>query len=201
MNLILAAGSQQRWNENNAQYPEVKQLLEIDGETLIERIQRQFPGVVVTNHLKIVARSKKVYRPKKYRWTIETLLDTEELWEGQVRILLGDVYYTDEAAETINECDCGLQFFGTNAELFAISFNDFPFVKHNLEKCVRMHEEDNQLEENGRLWTLYRLCEGLKIDDHSRFAPKNLCPKGAFTYINDETQDFDTVEDIEHFKI
>jgi choline kinase len=138
MNLILAAGQQNRWEHEK--FP-IKQLIEIDGKTLIERIQWQFGGAVVTHTPEILAKSQYVYRPEKFRWTVETLLSTAEFWRNQQIITLGDVYYTKEAVEAIKDFKGDMQFFGTIHEIFAISFTDFEGVKKHLKEAVKRLEQ------------------------------------------------------------
>jgi choline kinase len=192
MNVILAAGNQERWNIGNDSGYKIKQLIEIDGKTLIERIQDQFDGCVITHNEHIINHSKYFARPEKYRWTIETLLSSQAQWSTQTIVLLGDVYYSNSSVKEIKEFSGGLMFFGTTGEIFAISFKNHEFVRHNLERAVYKHERDLSLKHDGRLWAFYRMCSGLKIKNH-KFNENN------FTFIDDETQDFDSIEDYHNF--
>ena len=173
--LILAAGSQKRWNETGG--PGKKQLVEVGDGTLIERIQDQFGGIVVTNDSEIIDHSSFYFRPAVYDCTLDTLLETVDLWEGQQIILLGDVYYSDQAVQTIKNYRGKCVFFGTTSEIFAISFNDHTKV---VEAITGIH---------GKLWQFYR--SYCKIGLHENCITKN------FVFIEDDTQDFDRLEEYE----
>ncbi len=135
MNLILAAGSQERWNESPQcskgdqkivdSLPDIKQLIQINGEILIERIQRQFsPTLVITKSKEIRQHSVSPLNPKFNNVTIETLLSTKELWTDQhTTILLGDVYYGRKTIKKINQFKGKLQFFGDKNEIYAFKFD------------------------------------------------------------------------------
>ena len=191
MNLILAAGNQDRWNKGNDTVYKVKQLILINGEILIRRTQRQFPGHVVTHNEWIILHCDKVIRPEKYRWIIETMHSTSKHWQGQTRILLGDVYYTDQAVKTIYDYEGGLRFFGNKSEIFAISFNNYEFVRHNLERVIERCSLGHTYEYHGRLWLLYRRCHGIDLNNHSI--------RDNFTFIEDDTQDFDFISDYNEY--
>jgi len=188
MNLTLAAGEQKRWVSDV--YP-IKQLIEIDDKTLIERIQWQFGGAVVTDCPEISAKSKYIYTPERYRWTVETLLSTAEFWRDQQIITLGDVYYTKEAVKTIKDFKGAIQFFGTIHEIFAISFTDFEGVTKHLTDHVKKLENMVTYPSHGKLWQLYRRYNG-----YNRHIPKI---DKNFTFIEDETQDFDEIDDLNSF--
>jgi len=191
MNLTLAAGNQIRWQNGNTSGFDIKQLIVIDGETLIERIQRQFGGRVVTHNLRIMEVSEYVFKPEHYRWTVETLLSTRELWRGQVIITLGDVYYTDWAVMQIKEFAGPIMFFGTLHEIFAISFNDYARVEACLLAAVKRLERMTTYPSHGKLHQLYRRYHG--YDTNVARIDKN------FTLIDDRTQDFDDPEDLSSF--
>lgn len=185
MNLILASGHQERWNENNDSEYKIKQLIEVNGEILIERIQKQFKSIVITINNDIMKHSDSVFIPEKYEWTIETLLSTLKLWKNQVVILLGDVYYTDNCVKIIESFAGEIMFFGNNDEIFAISFNDHEKVERCLSAILIRNVFD------GRLWQLYRNYHGLNRAIHKI--------TDDFTFITDETQDFDTIEEYNTF--
>ncbi len=89
--LILCAGSQTRWNkELHPGIPEIKQLIEIGGEILIERIQRQFPGSIVITHLDAIKQhSKMLFNVEQGICTLNTLLDTHPLWAEWRKNMIG----------------------------------------------------------------------------------------------------------------
>ena len=185
MNLILASGSQERWNENNHSEYRIKQLVNVKGEILIQRIQRQFESIVVTHNPGIIEFSDNVLRPERDEWTIETLLSTSKLWKNQTIILLGDVYYSDYSVEIINSFKGELMFFGNLNEIFAISFNNHKKVINCLAAILIRNVFD------GRLWQLYRNYHGLNRAIHKIV--------DNFTFITDETQDFDVIDEYNDF--
>ena len=185
MNIILASGTQERWNKNNNSKHKIKQLLPVKGEILIERIQRQFESTVITHNEKIIRHSGDVFKPEKYSVTIETLLSTSEVWQYQTIILLGDVFYSDSCVEIIKEFKGEIMFFGTKDEIFAISFNNHNRVKNCLNAVLKRNRFD------GRLWQLYRIYHGYNRAVHTI--------EDNFTFIEDETQDFDYIEEYNKF--
>ncbi len=185
MNLILASGSQERWNENNHSEYRIKQLINVKGEILIERVQRQFESIVVTNEPNIIEHCKNIFTPEKYEWTIETLLSTSKLWKEQVVVLLGDVYYSEYSVEIINSFKGEIMFFGNLDEIFAISFNNHKKVINCLAAILTRNVFD------GRLWQLYRNYHGINRAIHKIV--------DNFTFITDETQDFDTIDEYNEF--
>ena len=154
---------------------------------MIERIQKQFGGYVITNNEEIIKYSTFYHRPKRYRWTIETLYSSTGLWGGQTIVLLGDVYYTDNVAEKINEFKGAIMFFGNEDEIFAISFGDYDKIVNTLEWVIEEHYTIGELKENGRLWQLYYKLYDIDYRYHKITED--------FTYIKDETRDFDEIGD------
>jgi len=192
MNVTLAAGSQDRWNNGNDSMFSVKQLIEIEGETLIERIQQQFGGYVVTHRPEIIEVSDLVFKPEKNRWTVETLYSTRSLWEGQTIVTLGDVYYTDEAVNTIKSFSGPIQFFGTIHEIFAISFTDYPRVTQCLTEHITKLQNMVTYPSHGKLWQLYRR--------YNNYSYRENKIGEYFTFIEDRTQDFDSVDELKSFR-
>jgi hypothetical protein len=183
--LILAAGSQTRWNhEIHADIPEIKQLIEVKGEILIERIQRQFPGSIVITHLDAIKQfSKMVFNVEQGICTLNTLLDTHLLWGEWTTILLGDVDYGKDTIRKIKTQKQQLQFYGTKEEIFAVKWskamNDSIIM--NIGAVVNHGLWSPKF---GKLWNLYRSCTGT----HFRFKDEI---KKLFTFVSD-SQDFDT---------
>jgi hypothetical protein len=183
--LILCAGSQTRWNhELHAEIPEVKQLVEVNKEVLIERIQRQFPGSIVITHLDAIKQhSKMVFSVEQGVCTLSTLLETHILWGEWTTILLGDVNYGTDTIEKIKQQEAQIQFYGDEKEIYAIkwnkSFNDFIIM--NIGAVVNHGLWTPKF---GKLWNLYRMCTGT----HFRYEGEI---KKYFTFVSD-CMDFDT---------
>lgn len=107
--------------------------------------------------------------------------------ESPLRILLGDVFYTEEAMAKIM-AEKKTRFFGDGQDIFAITVSPTDFLTFGLALVAGMISARN----NGRLWEAYRDMFSL---------PK--CPLQApapgFAFIGDRTQDFDTPEEYDDF--
>lgn len=179
--IILASGMNIRWNHESVRQrlPDIKQLIKVNGEVLISRIQRQFPdSIVVSCHAAIRALSEQYFFSPLCNAIVETLYDTRELWKDRTVVLLGDVFYTYEAVNLISEAPEGVHFFGNKQEIFAMVFTDRKKVLEGIEKlnvCEKRYR---------KLWHLYRILHSIPLKDQ--------VIGNDFTYINDRTTDFDT---------
>jgi len=182
--LILCAGSQTRWNKVlNPDIPEIKQLIEVKDEILIERIQRQFPGSIVITHLDAIKQhSTMVFNVEQGICTLNTLLTTHLLWSEWTTILLGDVNYGKDTIRKIKAQEQQIQFYGDQKEIYALkwhrSFNDFIIM--NIGAVINNPGWTPQF---GKLWNLYRSCTGTHFMVRSEI-------KKFFTFVSD-SQDFD----------
>ena len=182
--LILAAGNQTRWNLGNYPgLPDIKQLLVIDGEVLIRKIQRQFPGsIVVTKNQAIKKHSLKWFEPENNEVTIATLFSTRDLWEDWTTVLLGDVLYGQDTIEKINSQKEGLMFYGDKEEIYGFKFNlaMSPGILLAINRIVISPHFEHKF---GKLWNLIRTLNGsdFRIDKVTRY----------FTTVSD-CADFDT---------
>ena len=182
--IILAAGTQNRWTAQEVEnIPKIKQLIEIEGEILIERIQRQFPGsIVVTRDEEIKAHSEKIFVPEHYNVTVATLFSTHSLWSDWTTILLGDVNYGEKTIELIQHQEKQLMFYGDKGEIYAFKWYKEinPLIHWAINTLINRPEWNEMF---GKLWNLYRVINGndyrvQKIDKY-------------FTFVND-CRDFDT---------
>ena len=184
VNIILAAGQQTRWNNNPVKgLPAIKQLVEVKGEILIERIQRQFENSIVVTKTKAISNhSKMVYNPQHNDVTVITLISTYDLWKEWTTILLGDVDYGDNTIELIEDQTEPLMFYGNQKEIFAVKWHETKsyFLTLTINRLVN---DMRWLPKFGKLWNLYRMLIGVdfrteKIDKY-------------FTFVSD-CRDFDT---------
>jgi len=185
--IILAAGESVRFEES---YP--KQHIEIGGERIIDRILKMFPGAyLVTKNSNIAPDYNKIFVPKAHRYTSETLLSTESLWEYETTVLFSDVYYTDYAIDIILKSSEPITFFTDGQDIFALKFKKDSNMSEILKKVI----ENAQYPTGnfGRIWELYRHMFGLPQWPAMHGMP-------ALSFINDKTQDFDTVQDLENFR-
>ena len=85
--LILCAGEAKRWN-NYLDVP--KQLISINGETLLDRTVRLLNSKelydinIISNDERLKVSNKNFFRPTKFEWIVETLLSTQSLWKNMV---------------------------------------------------------------------------------------------------------------------
>ncbi|RMF90951.1 MAG: hypothetical protein D6741_16455 [Planctomycetota bacterium] len=195
--LILAAGTGARWTGASP-----KQLALCGGVPLIDRtiaLARDFdisPVVVVTCDPRIVRPSAGWYMPRRCRWAVESLYETRPLWRERTVVLLGDVFYTEEAFAAITSDVRSLAFFGRSGpsrftgsrhgEMFALVFDRSltnRLITH-LERAI----EDARRGGRGKLWELYRSCAGLPLRRHQ-------VEDALFCEIDDHTDDIDSVSE------
>lgn len=194
---ILAAGQQTRWGNRG-----LKQLVTINKKPLIRRTYEQFSkhGTVhiVTIHKDIrrLFPKETIITPEDYRYTITSALSTQDHWDQRSTILLGDVYYTDEAVKTIVQNNDPFKVFGSarHVEIYAISFTDKDGVIEAAEQGVKNADEGGR----GKLWEIYKPYSGvqLKVEYPVPIPDFN----EYFIRIEDDTQDFDTEEEWLNFK-
>lgn len=196
--IILAAGSAGPFSGD------FKPALVVDGERLLDRQVRQFrPHVdrlILATHKNRfrVPPEVELLNPAKRRWKCETLASTAEQWgSGDVLVLHGDVYFTDEASHRIVEYEwkaCG--FFWDTQEVFALRIPK----ERRLEaldaarSCVKETEEAlverrERMPRNGcGLASLLKMMQAMGIPT-------------VTIEVADETQDFDTPEEYNGWQI
>jgi len=185
--IILAAGNSVRFG---GLYP--KQHIEIDGERIIDRTMRLFPDPhLVTKNLSIVPDYDKTFIPAANRYTSETLMSTESLWEHETTVLFSDVYYTDKSAELIKATSNPITFFTDGQDIFALKFKKELNISEHLKTVIENAKRPGG--NRGRIWELYRMMFGI---------PQFPAVTGmsALSFIDDQTQDFDTIQDLKNFR-
>lgn len=197
-NIILAAGTQTRWNRELIDgVPTIKQLVQVKGEILIERIQRQFPNsTVVTRDISIQLHSKKTFDPQFSETTIETLFSTNDLWRDWTTILLGDVDYGEHTVLKIQKQKEPIMFYGGERDIDGIAKEIFA-VKWHRSNSTAVLMGINRLANNkewtrryGKLWNLYRQLNKIDFRVHEI--------KDFFTFVND-SRDFDTQKSYQRY--
>ncbi len=189
--LVLAAGDQTRWNiMEHENIPEIKQLCEVRGETLIERIERQFPDCIVfTNNKELAKHCKRDYPVSDNFTTISSLSSTCVHWRGWATILLGDVMYSRAMVRRLARQKESLLFYGDDAEIYALKFNKF-MNQTILNTIQSLIGHDKWERKYGKLWNLYRHINGINFTEHL-IGPR-------FVQVND-CRDFDTKEEYLNF--
>jgi len=187
---IIAAGRGSRWND----YLGVKKQMIDVGEPLLHRTIKQLKkrGCDVT--VTVPRRGYYGRIPAKQRvgkddTEIDKILNTS----NADFLFLGDVYYTEEAMDTILSCKEPFMFFGIlgrstfskglKGEIYAVKVNDHLYKK---AKELKQLYKSGKVE-RCKLWELYRYTMGMP------FHMKRTGDK--FTTIDDATYDFDTPKD------
>lgn len=198
---ILCAGRALRWNDFT-NLP--KHLARVDGETLLDRIVRQL-GARGVQEIAVVSKDARLQRPNcalllpdRCRWAAETLATTRHGWNGNTAILLGDVYYTDQAMDSILACGEPLAVFGRPgpsrltgsrwAEIFALRIRQsgIPRMDSAIQQAIRDAETGGR----GKLWEIYRALTGQPLR-----GKRIQLDERIFRTIDDLTDDVDTPEE------
>jgi len=185
----MCAGKGTRWGD----YKGVpKHLIEINGETLLERTTRLLKENNINDY--IITSSDERY--KKYGTTINQSYNDceidrfEETNDDEICYLYGDVYYTEEALKTIvNTPTDEILFFGSHWEIFAVKIvNKELFMKHkNRVKKLYLKGEIKRCIG----WEVYRSLNEIPFDKHEI--------KDKYFLIEDGTDDIDYPQDYENF--
>lgn len=198
--IILNAGLGKKWG-NYLGIP--KQLIKIGSETILERTVRMARQMgidditSVTHNENLVIRGCRYYEPKSNRWTVETLLSSSELWTEWTLVLLGDVFFTPTAIQSICMSKKDIQFLGRSSmnkyngrklgEIFALKFN---IIKRKVIQEAAMKViaqcEGKAL---GNIWDLYHTIAGLPIRTYENVENE------LFLEVHDFTDDFDRPKD------
>lgn len=190
--LSLCNGSQSRFEGNTP-----KQLALINGEPLLVRTarmvrERGFEMRVFT-HNKLIEEVCAEHRMDFVHLVptdklVETVIKTRPFWEERVVFLLGDVYFTDAALNTIFNDSSDIKFFGTHYELFALVFAPtmYDFVYKN--------SVDANINTRGKMWHLFRGSMNVPPEEHliNKFSKHKM-----YHRINDVSCDIDTVKEYE----
>ena len=199
--LILAAGDGTRWG-NYRNTP--KHRLIIEDEILIERTARQF--LKYTNDVVIVGNKNahrvegcSLYVPGQGRnlKDMAKFLSSQTIWSDDRTIMVfGDVYFTDEAVETIISDEKQWRFYlrkGASTvtgkgwrEIFGISFQA-SFNKDMHKAILEVVSKNIAIRAGG--WFLFMHLQRTE-DDNKLFTTDN------HIEINDWTEDFDFPDDL-----
>lgn len=192
-----------------------RQLVEINGERLIERTIRLLKenginDIIITSHDKrFDGLGVKRYEPlhneydpinnKGYWLNCFTI----ELLDQPVTFLFGDCYYSENAIKTIVETDTNSTLYfctqdnkDTNYakeydEAFAYKVVDYELFKKKIEEVKQMYDE-GKCDRNPIVWELYRHIHNEDINWHKMTTD--------YVAINDESCDIDDIEDIEKLR-
>jgi len=210
--IIAAAGSEERW-DNHLGVP--KQLLPIDGETLLDRMIRLLRengivDIVISGPYEV--RGVVSVIPEWDTDPVDGRLGVRGLWNeaGRTIILMGDVWYSDAAMQTIvgrSQHDRHLfARFGPStitgkpwAEIFANSFWPEHHADHEMSLravnalCAAGHIP------RGGLWESYLLDHGALASGMVDVCRGMIANVGDATEIYDLTDDFDYPADYDRW--
>jgi len=207
--IIIAAGTATRW-ANYLDTP--KHLISIDGEPILYRTVRLLKENNVTdihivgpvdNRYKVDGCSLFVPVKNSKMHDADKFLNSETLWSSVDRtiILFGDVYFTENAINTIinlkeNTWLAYGRFFGSTitgskyGELFGHSFYPEHIDNHKKALSRVVNLVDKRLAKKGNGWEHYRAMQSIpdsEVRIHRRY--------DNFIEINDWTEDFDYPND------
>lgn len=189
----MADGEGKRWN-NYMGIP--KHLIEIKGEPILARTVRLLTenGIPKENII-ITSRDERYNYATRIEQTVRDCeIDRfeESVIDGPICYIYGDVYYSDASIKTIVNLEVDdIHFFGSEWEIFAIKINNVQkfldhkhlvkaeYMNNNIPRCIG--------------WEIYRSLNGISLlttyDEHHI--------TDMYTYLLDETFDFDSREDYE----
>lgn len=204
--VIMAAGKCKRWG-NYLGIP--KQLAVVDGEPIIKRTVRLLREhgiddiwVTVREYGQYGDLGVKEYITSPNEVSIDRVWGAKEL--SPCMFLYGDVYYTEEAINTILKDESDWRFFGrrfpnnikNNREIYAIKANDWIIQK--AEELRELHISGKLQNSLGQFLHCYVI--GIPINPKTRnFIVKPGQLTEGFTDINDMTEDFDNPRDYRTF--
>lgn len=194
--VILAAGSGERWG-NYLGVP--KQLIKIDGESLLFRTIRQIKERGISEVIVTVPKkgyfgeipAKEIVGSRNVE--IDKILNARD-YAGSL-LFWGDVFFTDKAMDIILSDKNDFRFFGRKrgskltgknyGELFAIKVN-----QALIDKAEELKSMAPKLKRCAS-WEFYRLVCGYPLDKH--------IVGEHFTEIDDFTDDFDYPKDYDNW--
>lgn len=197
--IIAAAGEGIRWN-NFRNTP--KHLAIVEGERLIDRAYKQFRDfsddiVIISRDGRYQVGDAKIKAPLEGNWfDFGKIYSSNHLWSDERTIIVfGDVYFTDEAIQTIMSNSDPYKFFMRKGpskytgkghkEIFAFAFDGSmnEKIKKHINELVDMKQG------GAGAWRLYLHMHNIK---HERDYFKD----DGHIEINDWTDDFDYPKDI-----
>jgi len=220
--IIMASGEQVRFGPNQP----LKQMLEVWGQTLIERMVNQcrargipFRSIyLITHHEELMEHSLEL----AINWVdlgllrserlAESILNTRLFWDREDRtvILLGDVFYTDLLMSEILAEHGPIRFYGNHLEMFAVSLS--PSQIPEFQEACRTASEYVPAS-SAKVRKVYQVMAGVSMhgsqmepaletwyERASRGEPNLIRPTDTLMrFVDDETRDFDVPEAYQTF--
>ena len=196
--LIVAAGEGVRW-ENYRNVP--KHIVEVEGQVLLHRTYAQFKRY--TDNIVIVSTDPRYAIGQTYAPLVGDFFDFGKIYssypiwdEERTIIVFGDVYFTDEAVETIMSNEDDFKFFlrkdkssytGKNhKEIFGLAFCSG--MNQRIKSAIETLIERRQ--GGAGAWRLYLHLHGLDK------AKSGFYDTDGYVHIDDWTEDFDYPNDL-----
>lgn len=191
--IIMADGRGARWN-NHQGLP--KHLIEIDGETLLQRTVRLLHEldprceVLITSHdPRYEVEGAVRYEPENNRLEIDRF--TYELIQPHICFLYGDTFYSEAALRQIIQTPAdSLLFFGNARTIFAVKVEDASLMKFHIDRVKARFQAGEIHECKG--WQVYQSHAGLPFGDKTI--------TDSYVVVEDRTRDFNSPQDLEQFK-
>jgi hypothetical protein len=190
--IIMANGRGSRWG-NFTDRP--KHLIQVDGESLLERSVRLLKMadpwcriIITSSDSRYEVSGATRHVPQENRLEIDRF--TQELIQENTCFLYGDTYYTEQALRKIVQTAAdSLLFFGNQQRILAVKVKNPELMRQHLQRVKELYLAGQISDCKG--WQLYQSLEGLP------FGQKQLA--GNFVYIADETRDFNFPDDYLNF--
>lgn len=191
--VIMANGSGVRWGNYDG-IP--KQLIRVDGETLLERTSRLLHDndehaevIVASSNPLCVAEGSIRYSPRRSQYEIDRFVP--ELVEDGCCFLYGDAFYTNEAIKAIVQSSTdSMLFFGNRKSIVAVKVGNASVMKRHFLRVRDLFARGLIGQCKG--WQLYQSFVGqsfekVEIANH-------------FVYLLDETTDINSPEELAVFR-
>ena len=189
--VIMANGRGRRWNNYLGKS---KHLIEVDGETLLQRTTRLVLQIDPDAEV-FISSSNPDYEAVGATRHAPLHADHEldrfcyELITSRTCFLYGDTYYTYDALQTIAEAPAQpLAFFGNSKSIVAVKSDYEANLKMLLDTLFEQIYAGELDDAKG--WDLYRLACATMPD---------VDPEALFIHMHDMTQDFNSPDDYRNF--
>ena len=191
--VIMANGKGRRWKNYEGK---PKQLIEVDGETLLARTTRlvtehdPHAEVLISSANPLcVAPGAQRHVPMRNAHELDRFC--YELIEDGTCFLYGDVFYTESVINAIiRRKTVSAAFFGNEQSIVAVKVGNAKLVKYAITKLIALVDKGGLADAKG--WQLYHWMEGMPLS--------GCAIGGGFDLIHDATRDFNTPDDWERFK-
>lgn len=192
--VIMAGGKASRWSDYGGT---AKHTIAPEGEKLLDRVVRQ-----IKRH---GDRPTVMFKSEERYGELDKVYGGHSYWsaDGRTVILFGDVWFTDEALDTVmtytDEAFTVFGRFGASrrtgkpyGELYAVSFGPSEW-----ERIVAAIERILSLDVNPNLWALYRAMH----DVPDEAMAEHIDVGDGLVVIDDWTEDFDWPHDLDRWLV